>query len=212
MNDIIIVGTGAQGRCALDVALEMGRNVLGFIDVETTDNVGKRINGIKVIGVLEHIYERVDPNSIEVVIGYGNTRKKAEVVDLLGNSFTFASLISPSVYISPTTKIGAGSIIHPMVVIMANTSIGQHVKIDPGCTIAHDNVIEDYVSISPNAALAGYVKVGMGSYIYTGANVAPRVTIGKWSVVGVGTAVIKDVPDETTTFGYPSRILKSPSD
>jgi acetyltransferase-like isoleucine patch superfamily enzyme len=37
----------------------------------------------------------------------------------------------------------------------------------------------------------------------------PRIKIGKWSVIGAGSVVIRDVPPYTVVAGNPARIIKT---
>ena len=48
-----------------------------------------------------------------------------------------------------------------------------------------------------------------GVFIGTGVTITPRVKIGKWSVIGAGSVILKDVPPYTVVVGNPQRIIKS---
>ena len=41
---ILIVGAGGHGKVVLDILIESGANILGFID-ENKDKTGKKVNG-----------------------------------------------------------------------------------------------------------------------------------------------------------------------
>lgn len=69
-------------------------------------------------------------------------------------------------------------------------------------------MLEDFAILSPGVHISGYVTLGEGCYIGTGANIIDRKTIGAWSVVGAGSVVINDVPPYSTTVGVPAKIIK----
>ncbi len=91
---------------------------------------------------------------------------------------------------------------------MPNTRIGKHVIIHSGSVIEHDNVLDGFVNVAPRVSTAGNVKIGKASYIYTGAVVIPKITIGKNAVIGAGAVVLKDVEDNSTVVGVPAKVIK----
>lgn len=54
--------------------------------------------------------------------------------------------------------------------------------------------------------MSGLVIVGEGTYIGTRASVIQSVKIGKFSIIGAGSVVIKDVPDRMKVVGVPAKI------
>jgi len=52
--------------------------------------------------------------------------------------------------------------------------------------------------------LCGYVEVGDGARINPGSTIKNRVKIGSYAVVGIGSLVMKDVPDGVTVVGRPA--------
>jgi acetyltransferase EpsM len=46
-----------------------------------------------------------------------------------------------------------------------------------------------------------------GAQVGIGATIKQNITVGKWSVVGAGAVVIKDVPDNTVVVGNPAKLL-----
>ena len=56
--------------------------------------------------------------------------------------------------------------------------------------------------------LSGNVHVGEGTDIGTGAVTVQGVRIGEWSIGGVGTVVVGDLPGTMTIVGSPARVVK----
>ena len=92
------------------------------------------------------------------------------------------------------TDIGAFTYINAKngVIIEKNVQIGSHCSIYTVSTI--DNK-EGNITIKENA------KIG------THSTVMPGVTIGKNSIVGAYSFVNKDIPDGSTAYGVPVRII-----
>ena len=51
--------------------------------------------------------------------------------------------------------------------------------------------------------------MGEGAYLGTGAVVLEKVTVGEWAVVGAASAVVRDVPPNSTVVGVPGRVIKT---
>ena len=60
------------------------------------------------------------------------------------------------------------------------------------------------------AVVYGLEPVKIGSKVWIGANVTilPGVTIGENAIVGTGSIVTKDIPDNAVAVGNPARVVK----
>ncbi|RHE88532.1 acetyltransferase, partial [Bacteroides intestinalis] len=50
---------------------------------------------------------------------------------------------------------------------------------------------------------------GEGSWIGAGTTIIPGVKVGKWSVIGAGSVVTKDIPDNVLAVGNRCKIIKN---
>ena len=91
--------------------------------------------------------------------------------------------------------------------ISSNSTIGNACLILSHVVIGHDCTIGDGVTLGCFSFLGGEVTVHDYATIHTHATVLPGLTIGRGSTVGAGSVVIKDVPDNTTVFGNPAKII-----
>lgn len=91
----------------------------------------------------------------------------------------------------------------------ADVIIGDHVFIGPNVGI--------YTAIHPldvqtrNKCIerAEGVRIGDDVWIGGGAQILPGVTIGSRSVIGAGSVVTHDIPDDVVAAGNPCRIIRS---
>ena len=210
MKKLCIVGTGSQARYVIENLKNDTRSkVVGLVDLEKKENVGKRVNNVEIRCVFSDIKEYFNYQQVEVIVAYGNNLRKREVVEeLIANNYRFATIINSDTYISSFVDIGQDCIINPHVTILPNSKIGEHVIIHSGCIIEHDNTIEDFVNIAPGVKTAGNVRIGEGSYICTGAIITPNIKIGKWSIVGAGAVVIREVAKNDIVAGVPAKSIK----
>jgi len=204
---IFIVGSGSQARYVIDIVNATGSHrPAGIADLESAANLGREINGVTIRCLLDGIVKVFPPKSGEIVVAYGNVRRKEEVVARLADAgYRFATVVHPLAWISPTASIGSGSIVNPYATVMPNARVGSHVILHSQVNVDHDCVIGDHSNLAPGVTLAGGVVVGAGVTIYTGANVLPRLTIGDHAVIGAGALIHRDVAPGATMAGVPAR-------
>ena len=217
-TEIRIVIIGAVGNC-IDIqdAIVAGsrrdsssnRRCIGYLD-DDPQLAGKTIQGLPVLGPLEHIAQ-LDPDVL-LICGIGSPRSFLGKRDLI-ESFSVAddrwiSVVHPSATISPSAKIGLGVTILANVAVCANSVIGNHVMVLPNSVINHDCRIGDYSCLASGVSVSGSVAIGDQSYIGTGATVRDGIAIGRKSLIGMGSVVTKDIPAGVVVVGVPARIVR----
>ena len=206
MENLVIIGSGSQARYVIDI-VRAGQfyDLAGIVDIENPLNVGRRVNGVPILCILDDLPAHFRPGDCKLIVAYGKNALKRDIVHQFEeHGFQFGQVISPLAHVSPTAHIGEGCVINPMAVVMPNVQLGRHVVLHSLCVVEHDNVIGDFANIAPGVSLAGRVTVGEGTYIYTGASVVPDVKIGSWAIVAAGAVVVRDVPDHDTVAGVPA--------
>jgi len=93
-------------------------------------------------------------------------------------------------------------------VVNIDSRIGRHVITSTTASIDHDCYIRDFSHIAPKATLCGNVEIGYGTLVGAGSIIHPGIKIGEWCTIGIGTTVMRDVPDFSVVIGNPGRILK----
>lgn len=202
---ILIFGAGGHGKVVLDILLESGVDVLGFLD-DDKNKTGQRIRGFEVLGDFSYLEGK---DNVAVVLGIGNNKIREKIYAAskkLGVSVIAA--VHPKAIISKDVKIGEGVVVMAGAVVNPGTVLQDGVVVNTGASVDHDCCLENFCQIWPGAHLAGAVKVGKFSYIGTGASVVPGIKIGDNVTVGAGAVVISDIPDSVTVAGVPAKIKK----
>ncbi|MBQ5824927.1 MAG: acetyltransferase [Clostridia bacterium] len=207
-----IWGAGGLGREVLELARVINsRNKCwdGFVfivdGVTTTE-----VNGVR---VLEYEDAKNRFSNLEVVVGIGEPAVREKKFDLLKeDGINTPSLIHPDVYIPETTSIGQGVVIQYGCFISCNVTIGNYVFIQPQCNIGHDDKLADGCIVSGFGNIGGTVSIGKFTYLGLSAVIKEGTAIGDNVIVGMGSVVYKDIPDEMTALGNPARPIARNTD
>ena len=98
-------------------------------------------------------------------------------------------------------EIGGGlRIVHSMGCVVAVASAGKNLTVHQGVTIGVSNYSPDDMRFSP--------VLGNNVTVFANAVVAGGITIGDNVVIGAGSVVMRNVPDNCTVIGNPAYIVK----
>ncbi len=112
-----------------------------------------------------------------------------------------------------TCIIGAGTSIQPHCQFSAYKSpitIGRNVEIAPNCAFypyGHGTAPGQPIRNQPLQSKGGIV-VGNNAWLGFGVIVLDGVRIGEGAVIGAGSVVSTDIPDQAIAFGVPARVVK----
>ncbi|RZS45167.1 UDP-N-acetylglucosamine acyltransferase [Herbihabitans rhizosphaerae] len=111
---------------------------------------------------------------------------------------------------APGVRIGARTVIRELSTIHAGsyrpTTIGADCWLLNRVYVAHDCLIGDRVTLSAGVSLGGHIQVGDGVNVGMNAVVHQRRVIGPGAMVGMGSAVSRDVPPFAKAYGSPVRL------
>ena len=110
-------------------------------------------------------------------------------------------IIGNNVYISCFSNIAMGT--------KRDTIIEDNVLINSYVMVGHDVHVHKNVELMNYVNLSGYSTVGEDTFIGIGAKIRNRVNIGKNTIIGMGSVVVKDIPDNVVAYGNPCRVIGS---
>ena len=193
-----LFGASGHGKVVKDILNVNGIKVEAFVD----DNPNVNECGGRPV-----LHDATGLSPMIVSIGVNRIRKMiVERLKANNSAIEFATAIHPSAVISPSAKIGEGTVVMAGAVINADAVIGNHCIVNTGATVDHDCVVEDYCHVAPGVHISGGTHVGEGTWIGVGSSVIQCLNIGKNCMIGAGSVVVKDIPDNVMAFGCPAKV------
>lgn len=137
------------------------------------------------------------------------------------------AVVHPTAKVWRWTHVRSGAIIEDRVIIGQCCYIDTDVKIPRGCKIQNGVSIyagvelDEHVFVGPNVTFCNDLyprsKIRLGNFrrtkicrnasIGAGAVVLCGITIGENSMVGAGSVVVDDVPNNTIAVGNPAKVI-----
>jgi sugar O-acyltransferase (sialic acid O-acetyltransferase NeuD family) len=204
-KELAIVGASGHGKVVADIAEQLGFIVKFYDDAYPNKT---HIEHWPIYGScadLIALNKAGNKRNINAIVAIGNNQIRQQKIELLKqNSFNLITLIHPTAVISQYASIAQGSVVFAGTIINAFANIGVGCIVNTSAIIEHDCTIGDFTHICPNVALAGGVSVGSKSWVGIGSQVRQLITIGDNCLIGAGSTVVKNIPNNVTVLGSPA--------
>ena len=209
MKSVLIVGAGGFGRellswCTHDPQYSTEWAVTGFLD----DNP-KALEGYDVsVGVIGSVADYRPRPDHELLCAIGRPVVKRRVVEMLkSKGARFRPDVHPTVVRGGRVWLGEGVVLCPGVILTCDIVLGDFVMFNCCDSSGHDVRVGSFSTISGHCDLTGFVAVGEGVFLGSGARVIPGIKVGDDATVGAGSTVIMHVAAGSTVMGIPARPL-----
>jgi len=198
---LLVVGAGGHAKVVIDAAEEAGFEIAGIVGSvdDTPEILGHPVSLSS---------EDVPADGFIVAIGDNATRARY-FAEYARAGLPPLSVSHPSAIVGKDVVIGDGTFVAAGVIINAGARIGADSILNTGCTVDHDCVIGEHSHIGPQVALCGAVTLGEGVLLGVGSCASPRASVGAWSVVGAGAAIVDDLPALMVCVGVPARPVRA---
>ncbi len=201
-------GTGVSSAVEDIMRESRGWGLMGFLNDRM--KVGEEVGGFPVLGTVDEAprFNKKDCYFIYTLVTVKRAYERIQKLHRLGIPIEkFATLKHPTVVVSRNVSLGCGVVLMPGVIISPGVTIGNHTQLYANSFVGHDTKVGDYCFIANNASVGGYVTAEEGAHIGSNSSIRERVTLGKWSLVGLGAVVLKDVEPFNIVAGNPAKVI-----
>ena len=208
---IVIIGAGGTGIQISDSIKRSDKyQLVGFLD-DMQSYKNKAYDDIPVIGNLKEWDKLpIEVNFINSLYGPTKNSDFYNIVSSMGiPDYRWATICDPSSVISISACIACGVYIGPNCVVQAFSEIGKLSCILGNTYIAHHDVIENYVVCANSVAIGGNVIIKKGAYLGMNCCIRESLKIGTFATIGMGSVVIKDIPDYVIVAGNPANPIRN---
>jgi UDP-3-O-[3-hydroxymyristoyl] glucosamine N-acyltransferase len=182
-NNVVIGAYSVIGACSIGDGVEIGEFVKIFDNVIIGSNTKIREN--VTIGGDGFGYYKNEDNTLEHIPHIGSVSIGENV-----HIFPFANIDRGALSI---TTVGNGSVIDHYVHVSHNSRIGKNTIVCANTVLSGGSVIKDNCFIGVNTLLK------------------EKCIIGNGALTGIGSVVIKNIPDNEVWVGSPAKFLKKNS-
>lgn len=178
--------------------------VVGWLDNSATKH-GTTVFGFPVLGPPELLSEvKYEDCSVFNNVTRSGVVRMQVTEQVKQHTEKFVSLVHPSVNVDHV-MIGHGVCVQAGAVIQSHTILEDGCSISSNCVIGHESRIGQDAFVAGGCVIAGLTQIGEGATVWSGAVIGPRLKVGNRAIVGLNSAVLKDVPGDTTVHGNPAR-------
>lgn len=211
MDNIVIIGSSGHAKVVIDIIEKQGKyTISGLIDYSR--GIGEKTLGYAVLGKEEDLPVLIENYNIKgaiVAIGDNFTRSKvAECVERIAPTLKFVTAIHPAASVGVEVSIGEGSVLMAGAVVNSSSSIGRFCILNTNSSLDHDSELNDFASLAPSVTTGGNCRVGSYSAVGIGANLIHGIEIGKHTVIGAGSLVMKSIDSFVVAYGTPAKIVR----
>lgn len=214
MRDVVIFGIGQIAEVIhYYLTQEAKRNVVAFT-VDAQYRSAESVLGLPVVD-FAGIQQTHPPDRHEMFVAMSfkkvNKLRQAKVEEAEAKGYTLASHVSPNATVWTGFKANPNTIVMEHNVIQPFATIGRNVIVWSGNHLGHHSTIEDHCFISSHVVVSGSVTIGEGSFVGVNSAIRDNVKVGRHNVLGAGTLILANTPDDGVFMGEATAMSKVPS-
>ena len=213
---LVIVGGHGSGEIAMAVfeAANAAREqwqIAGFLSDVCPP--GERLGRHLVLGGTAEVEDFAARGYLIHYTLHLNAKKKQERVERLRSLRlpleAHASAVHPRAHLEPSTEVGPGVVVCAQAATSFGVRLGGFIHLYTNAFVGHDTAVADYATLAAHSVLGARVLAREGCHVGLNSTVREDVSLGEYSIVGMGAVVLQDVAPFEIVGGNPARRLGS---
>ena len=188
LQRLLVVGAGGHGRSVAEAAELSGQfEVVGFLDDALP--AGISVVGFPVLGAVASMAQHQSVVEQAIVAVGNNAVREKLMMQLTAAGFTWATLVHPRAFVSPSSVMGAGAAVMAGAIVGTEARLGVGAIVNCGAVVDHHSTVEDYGHLGVNASMAGGTVLGRSAWMQAGAALGYGVTVPSGLTLAPGEAL-----------------------
>jgi len=211
---LFIYCAGGFGKEVIDIARGIQRTRLRWNNIAFLDDcrADAMVYGAQVFR-LDAALQRFGSANMEAVIATGEPFVRGLLDQKLeASGVRLTTIVSEFAVVSESASLAAGCIVSPGCLVSSEAILGRNVALVAGACVGHNVQLGDNCVVAGHVNIGGACTVGSETYLGMGAQVKQLIRIGRGAVVGMGSVVFNDIPDNVIALGNPCRLIRPNSE
>lgn len=204
---LVIIGTDADARIALDIANSLEIIVYGFMNDKDEEGM-QEMNDVGIVMRVDSPEGKkfLDTEKMDVLIAERDIAKRKDLErKIKSRKVEVVSLVARDATISPYSSIGKGNLVGAGCKIMPNSHIGSYNSLQADVFIDTDTTVDSFCTLQSGVKIGRSVKIADEVFMGAGAIIFANVEIGKGAFIGPGAVVLQNVPKGARMMGNPAK-------
>jgi sugar O-acyltransferase (sialic acid O-acetyltransferase NeuD family) len=214
MKPLVILGAGAIAEVAHFYFTHDAKASVAAFTVDARYLKESNFCGLPVIA-FEEAPARFPPDTHDLFVAMSyakiNAVRAQKCAEARAKGYRLATYVSSRATVWPGFKPGGNCFILEDNTIQPFVTIGENVTLWSGNHIGHHARIGNNCFITSHVVISGGVDVGENAFLGVNCTVRDHVRIGARSVIGAGSLVLEDVPDDGVVAARGTELSRIPS-
>lgn len=209
---LVVYGMGETAEIVADYFQRDSNYEVVAFTVDSAYRSADTVNGLPVVN-FEEVTALYPPAEYEMFVAASfsklNRIRAAMYQKAKDAGYRCASYVNSNAFKWHNVEIGENVFVFEENVLQYKVKIGNNVILWSGSHIGHQTQIGDHCFISLNVVISGFCNIGSSCFLGVNSSFNDGITMGKDSITGNSTVVIKNLEEGGIYVGNPAKKIKS---